>query len=147
MIDLGNLTPAAGSVKNKKRIGRGNASGTGRTAGRGHNGYHARSGSKAKLYFEGGQMPLMRRLPKRGFKNYPFRKEVQIVNLDRLVSLNLEKIDVNIMIEEGIIKKSHQLVKVLGVGDVASSIEISADMFSKSAVEKIEKAGGKAIFV
>ena len=147
MMDLGSLKPAEGSGKTRKRIGRGNASGSGRTAGRGHNGYHARSGSKSKLYFEGGQMPLMRRLPKRGFKNYHFKKAVQVVNLDRLVNLNLDKIDVNTMIENGLVKKSNQLVKVLCGGMVSSKIEISADMFSKSAIEKIEKAGGKAIFI
>ncbi len=102
-MELGNIKPAEGSVRGTKRIGRGNASGQGRTAGRGSNGYHARSGSKAKLYFEGGQMPLMRRLPKRGFKNYPFRIDVQIVNLDQLSNLKVESIDVNGMIEKGLI--------------------------------------------
>ncbi|NQU67044.1 MAG: 50S ribosomal protein L15 [Candidatus Marinimicrobia bacterium] len=145
-MELGNIKPAEGSVRGTKRIGRGNASGQGRTAGRGSNGYHARSGSKAKLYFEGGQMPLMRRLPKRGFKNYPFRIDVQIVNLDQLSNLKVESIDVNGMIEKGLIKKAGLPVKVLGGGDITSAMEICADMFSKSAIDKIEKAGGKAIF-
>ena len=145
-MELGKIKPAKGSVKGTKRLGRGNGSGQGRTAGRGSDGYHSRSGSKAKLYFEGGQMPLMRRLPKRGFKNYPFKVEVQIVNLDQLSNLNLDSIDVNGMIENGLVKKAELPVKILGGGDISGAMEISADMFSKSAIEKIEKAGGKAIF-
>lgn len=145
-MELGKIKPAKGSVKGTKRLGRGNGSGQGRTAGRGSDGYHSRSGSKAKLYFEGGQMPLMRRLPKRGFKNYPFKVEVQIVNLEQLSNLKLDSIDVNGMIENGLVKKADLPVKVLGGGNITSPMEISADMFSKSAIEKIEKAGGKAIF-
>ena len=91
-MDLGTLTPAKGSVRKTKRIGRGNASGWGRTAGRGMNGYKSRSGSKSKLHFEGGQTPLSRRLPKRGFSNYPFMKKFQIVNLEQLSKLELEKL-------------------------------------------------------
>ncbi len=144
-MELGNISPAKGSVKERKRLGRGNASGTGRTAGRGNKGYHSRSGSKSKVYFEGGQMPLMRRLPKRGFTNYPFKKEVQIVNVEQLSKLGVDKIDVNGMIERGLVKKANVLVKVLGGGEIDTAMEISADMFSKSAFEKIEKAGGKAI--
>ena len=146
-MDLGNLRPAKGSVRNRKRIGRGNATGQGRTAGKGHNGYKSRSGASSRLHFEGGQTPLMRRLPKRGFSNYQFKKKVQIVNLDRIQSLNLDQVDVNIMIEHGIIKKANQSVKILGVGEISSSIEVKADMFSKSAVEKIEKAGGKVTYL
>ena len=146
-MDLGNLTPAKGSLKNRKRIGRGQGSGTGRTAGKGNKGYGSRSGSKAKIHYEGGQTPLMRRLPKRGFSNYPFKQEVQIVNVSRIDSLNLEKIDVNILIEKGIIKKAHMPVKILGSGDIKKAVEVIADMFSATAVEKIEKAGGKAIYL
>lgn len=146
-MDLGNLTPAKGSLKNRKRIGRGQGSGTGRTAGKGNKGYGSRSGSKAKIHYEGGQTPLMRRLPKRGFSNYPFKQEVQIVNVSRIDSLNLEKIDVNILIEKGIIKKAHLPVKILGSGDIKKAVEVIADMFSATAVEKIEKAGGKAIYL
>ncbi|MBC8213975.1 MAG: 50S ribosomal protein L15 [Candidatus Marinimicrobia bacterium] len=145
-MDLGNLTPAKGSVKGRKRIGRGNASGQGRTAGRGNNGYKSRSGSKSKLHYEGGQTPLMRRLPKRGFSNYHFRKEVQVVNLDRIASLKLEKVDINTLIENGIIKKANALVKILGNGEITSAVEVSADMFSQTAIEKIEKAGGKVVY-
>ena len=146
-MDLGKLTPAKGSLKNRKRIGRGQGSGTGRTAGKGNKGYGSRSGSKAKIHYEGGQTPLMRRLPKRGFSNYPFKQEVQIVNVSRIDSLDLEKIDVNILIEKGIIKKAHMPVKILGSGDIKKAVEVSADMFSATAVEKIEKAGGKAIYL
>ena len=146
-MDLGNLKPAKGSIRSKKRIGRGNGTGQGRTAGKGHKGYKSRSGASSRLHFEGGQTPLMRRLPKRGFSNYPFRKDVQIVSLDQIQSLGLEKVDVDILIERGVVKKAHQLVKVLGNGNIDKSIEVSADMFSKSAIEKIEKSGGKVIFL
>ena len=145
-MDLGNLKPMKGSISNTKRIGRGNGSGTGRTAGKGHKGYQSRSGTKNRFHFEGGQTPLMRRLPKRGFSNYGFRKEVQIVNLERIVSLNVEKIDVDILYAKGVIKKIDIPVKILGNGDIKSPLEITADMFSKTAVEKLEKAGGQAIY-
>lgn len=145
-MDLANLKPAEGSTRNRKRIGRGNGSGYGRTAGKGHNGYQSRSGTKAKFHFEGGQTPLMRRLPKRGFSNYGFRKEVQIVNLQRISELGVEKVDVDLLFEKGVIKKTEIPVKILGNGEISNSIEIAADMFSRSAVEKIEKAGGKAIY-
>ena len=146
-MDLSSLSPAKGSVRNRKRIGRGNATGQGRTAGKGHKGYKSRSGASSRLHFEGGQTPLMRRLPKRGFSNYPFKKTVQIVNLDTIQSLGINKVDVDTLIEHGIIKKSHQPVKVLSRGEITSAINISADMFSKSAVEKIKKAGGKVSYL
>ena len=145
-MDLGTLKPTKGSISNTKRIGRGNGSGQGRTAGKGHKGYQSRSGTKNRFHFEGGQTPLMRRLPKRGFSNYGFRKEIQIVNLERIVSLNVEKIDVDILYARGVIKKTDIPVKILGNGDIKSPLEITADMFSKTAVEKLEKAGGKAIY-
>ncbi len=145
-MNLGMLNPSKGSVKKSKRIGRGNSSGQGRTAGKGHKGYHSRSGTKNRFHFEGGQTPLMRRLPKRGFSNYGFRKEVQIVSLNRIASLNLDKVNVEILYEHGIINNIDIPVKVLGDGDIKKPIEIIANMFSKSVVEKIEKAGGKVIF-
>ena len=145
-MDLGTLKPAKGSISSTKRIGRGNGSGQGRTAGKGHKGYQSRSGTKNRFHFEGGQTPLMRRLPKRGFSNYGFRKEVQIVNLEKIVSLKIDKVDVNILHEKGIIKKIDVPVKILGNGDVKNPITITADMFSKSAIKKLEKAGGKAIY-
>ena len=145
-MNLGSLKPSNGSVRKSKRIGRGNASGQGRTAGKGHKGYQSRSGTKNRFHFEGGQTPLMRRLPKRGFSNYGFRRDVQIINLDRVVSLGLKKVDIDILCEKGIISKKDIPVKILGVGDLKEPIEIIADMFSKSAIEKLEKVGGKAIF-
>ena len=145
-MDLGTLKPTKGSISSSKRIGRGNGSGQGRTAGKGHKGYQSRSGTKNRFHFEGGQTPLMRRLPKRGFSNYGFRKEVQIVNLEKIVSLKIDKVDVNILHEKGVIKKIDVPVKILGNGDVKNRIEVTADMFSNSAIEKLEKAGGKAIY-
>ena len=145
-MDLGTLKPTKGSISSSKRIGRGNGSGQGRTAGKGHKGYQSRSGTKNRFHFEGGQTPLMRRLPKRGFSNYGFRKEVQIVNLEKIVSLKIDKVDVNILHENGVIKKIDVPVKILGSGDVKNRIEVTADMFSNSAIVKLEKAGGKAIY-
>ena len=145
-MNLGALNPAKGSVSTSKRIGRGNASGQGRTSGKGHKGYNSRSGTKDRFHFEGGQMPLMRRLPKRGFSNYGFRKEVQIVNLGQIVSLGIDKVDINILYAKGVIKKLDIPVKILGNGDLKGLIEITANMFSKSAIEKVKKAGGKAIY-
>ena len=145
-MDLGTLKPTKGSISSSKRIGRGNGSGQGRTAGKGHKGYQSRSGTKNRFHFEGGQTPLMRRLPKRGFSNYGFRKEVQIVNLEKIDSLKIEKVDANILYEKGVIKKIDVPVKILGNGDVKNPIKITADMFSESAIRKLEKAGGKAIY-
>ena len=103
-MSLSHLKPSKGSVSDSKRIGRGNATGQGRTAGKGHKGYQSRSGTKNRFHFEGGQTPLMRRLPKRGFSNYGFRNKVQIVNLDRIASLGLDKINPEILIEKGFAK-------------------------------------------
>jgi len=145
-MNLSKLIPTKGSVKKTKRIGRGNGTGQGRTAGKGHKGYQSRSGTKNRFHFEGGQTPLMRRLPKRGFSNYGFRKEVQIVNLDRIINIGANKINPDVLFEKGIIKSTSYPVKILGNGAIEKSLEITADMFSKSALEKIEKAGGKAIY-
>jgi len=150
-MQLNNLKPAKGSIKNKKRIGRGNASGQGRTAGKGHKGYKSRSGTKTRFHFEGGQTPLARRIPKRGmgtgkFNHLRKKSTVQIVNLKVINSLDLDRIDVDTLIEYGIVKKASCPVKVLGNGDVDRAIEISADMFSQTAIQKIEKAGGKVIY-
>ena len=145
-MSLSNLKPAKGSIKNLKRIGRGNATGQGRTAGKGHKGYYSRSGTKDRFHFEGGQTPLMRRLPKRGFSNYGFRKVVQIVSLEKIASLEVDKVDPDLLFEKGFIKNPNVIVKILGNGDLEKPIEIMADMFSKSALEKIEKIGGKAIY-
>ena len=145
-MSLSSLKPAKGSIRNTKRIGRGNATGQGRTAGKGHKGYQSRSGTKNRFHFEGGQTPLMRRLPKRGFSNYGFRKEVQIVNLDRISTLGLDKVNPEILVEKGVVKHSAISVKILGNGNIDNPVEVTAHMFSKSAIEKLEKSGGKAIF-
>ncbi len=145
-MDLSTLTPAKKSVKGKKRIGRGNASGWGRTAGRGNKGYKSRSGSKSKLHFEGGQTPLMRRLPKRGFSNYHFKKEFQIVNLNQLADITVDSIDFEVLYNHGVINKKMIPVKILGNGEIEKKIEITADAFSQSAIEKIEKAGGTVTY-
>ena len=141
------LKPAKGSLSSKKRIGRGNASGQGRTAGKGHNGYKSRSGASNKFYFEGGQTPLMRRLPKRGFSNYFFKNSFQIVNIESLKSIKEKKIDNNLLYEYGLIKKLNVPVKILSNGEIDKAKEISANSFSKAAIKKIEKSGGKAIFI
>ena len=145
-MSLSSLQPADGSVHNTKRIGRGNATGQGRTAGKGHKGYQSRSGTKTRFHFEGGQTPLMRRLPKRGFSNYGFRQKVQIVNLDRISTLGLDKVNPDILVEKGVVKYVDIPVKILGNGKIDKPVEVIANMFSKSAVEKLEKAGGKAIY-
>ncbi len=144
-MDLGNLSYAKGSRKKRKRVGRGEGSGHGGTACRGHKGQRSRSGGGVPPWFEGGQMPLQRRVPKRGFTNI-FRKEYQIVNLDDLE----RKVTENVVTPEvlhqlRLIDKKDQPVKILGDGDITRPLEISAHAFSKSAVEKIEKAGGKVI--
>ena len=146
-MSLSNLNPAKGSLSSKKRIGRGNASGQGRTAGKGHNGYKSRSGASNKFYFEGGQTPLMRRLPKRGFSNHRFKNSFQIVNLDSLSNIKTKKIDNNVMLDLGLIKKISLPVKILSKGNLDKPLEISANAFSKAAIEKIEKCGGKVIFI
>ena len=145
-MSLSNLIPANGSVRKTKRIGRGNASGQGRTSGKGHKGYQSRSGTKNRFHFEGGQTPLMRRLPKRGFSNYGFRKEVQIVNLEKISTLGLDTVNPEILDKKGVVKYANIAVKILGNGNIDSPVEVTAHMFSKSAVEKLEKAGGKAIY-
>ena len=145
------LKPAKKSIFNKKRIGRGNASGQGRTAGKGHKGYKSRSGASGKLHFEGGQMPLMRRLPKRGMKifskNHRYKIEYQIINLDRINNFSTKKIDLKFLLDKRLIKNLNANVKILSRGEVNKAFEISAHSFSQSAIEKIEKAGGKVNFL
>lgn len=142
MIDLSNLSPAPGSTKQKKRLGRGQGSGHGKTAGRGHKGFKARSGSGVKPGFEGGQMPLHRRLPKRGFNNI-FKKSFGIVNVQDLERFeDGTKIDLQTLIESGLLSKQNTLVKVLGDGDITKKLSLSVDKVSKSARQKIEAAGG-----
>jgi large subunit ribosomal protein L15 len=142
-MSLSNLRPPRGAKHSKKRIGRGQGSGQGKTAGRGHKGAKSRSGFKFKRGFEGGQMPLHRRVPKRGFHN-PFRIEYEVVNLDTLAT----KFDADTVItpellrDRGIVSGGH-LVKILGRGDVAKALTVRAHKFSGKAAEKIVAAGGK----
>ena len=145
-MSLSELKPAKGSIKTKKRIGRGNATGQGRTAGKGHKGYKSRSGASSRLHFEGGQMSLARRLPKRGFTNI-FSKEVQIVNVSTIDKLGIDKIDIDILYNLGLINKKNIPVKILGNGDISSAVEICAHAFSQSAIKKIEKSGGKVVYL
>ena len=142
-MELHSLKPAEGSTKNRKRVGRGTGSGTGKTSGRGHKGQSARSGFSKKIGFEGGQWPLSRRLPKRGFTNI-FKKDYQIVNLSDLTKCEPGDITGQILLEKGLIKKSYKPVKILGDGNIDKAYTVKANAFSKSAREKIEAAGGKA---
>jgi large subunit ribosomal protein L15 len=143
-MKLNSLKPSKGATKSKKRSGRGGGSGLGRTAGRGEKGYHARSGSKNRSWFEGGQMPIHRRLPKRGFSNSLFRKTYQVVNLQAINELGLETVDAQILHEKGLVQSALQPIKILGDGNIESSVKVTASCFSKSAKEKIEQAGGSA---
>ncbi len=146
-MNLSNLTPAAGSVKTRKRIGRGSGSGMGGTSTRGHKGQKSRSGYSRKVGFEGGQMPIQRRLPKFGFKNIN-RVEFKAINLETLQiiaeSKNLTKIGLQELREAGYVSKT-ALVKVLGKGTLTDKIEVEANGFSKSAEEAIVAAGGSVV--
>ena len=132
------------SIKKRKRVGCGPSSGHGKTSCRGQKGQKSRSGYSLKTGFEGGQMPLQRRTPKRGFNNY-CRKEYQIINVSSLQKINLQDIDPKKMKELGLIRSDFQMIKVLGVGELKIAVKVVADAFSKSAIEKIKKAGGEAI--
>jgi len=146
MIKLSNLKKAPGTGKNRKRIGRGIGSGTGKTSGKGQKGQKSRSGASPHPWFEGGQMPLHRRLPKRGFTNI-FKKEYEIVNLSQLNGISADApITPEIMKERGLIKKTGA-VKILGDGDLSATVTVHAQKFSKIAATKIEKSGGKAVIV
>lgn len=145
-LSLNNLRPAEGSTHKKKRVGRGPGSGLGKTAGRGNKGQKSRSGYSAKLGFEGGQMPLHRRLPKRGFTNI-FKKEWIEVSL-AVIEKNFEagaEVNPEVLHKRGLIRKAKHDVVVLGNGDVTKALKISAHRFTKTAKEKIEKAGGSAV--
>ena len=144
-MDLSNLKPPKGAKHVKKRVGRGQGSGQGKTAGRGHKGAKSRSGFKFKRGFEGGQMPLHRRVPKRGFHN-PFRVEYEVVNLDTLA----ERFDTGAVItpelleERGLVSGGGRMVKVLGRGDISKALTVRAHKFSGKAAEKLAAAGGAA---
>ena len=143
-MDLSSLKYSEGSKKKRKRVGRGQGSGHGKTACRGTKGQKSRSGSKSRAWFEGGQMPLQRRLPKRGFTNI-FRREYQVVNLGDLDRVKGNKVSPEILLEARLIRKKDVPLKVLGEGEIKKPLEVSAHAFSKSAVEKLEAVGGKAI--
>jgi len=140
--NLSTLRPPKGATANRKRVGRGMGSGMGKTSTRGHKGQRSRSGSRMMRGFEGGQMPLHRRVPKRGFTNI-FRKEYQIVNLERLLELGEKNITQEILVKHRLAGKN-DLIKVLGDGELKVALTVYAHKFSKSAQEKITKAGGKA---
>lgn len=145
-MDLSNLKPAEGSTKDRKRIGRGEGSGHGGTSTKGHKGAQSRSGYKRKIGFEGGQMPLYRRVPKFGFKNIN-RKEFHGINIQVLQKLvdekNITSFDQQVFIENGLASK-RDLIKILGMGELTATVEVTAHAFSKSATEAIESKGGKA---
>ena len=141
-MNLSQLRPAKGSNKKKKRIGRGEGSGTGVTAGRGNKGYGSRAGSKKRAWFEGGQMPLQRRLPKYGF-NRPEKVVYQVINVGDLARLDKqETITKEDLLKSGLIRKKNVPVKLLGEGEIDRKVNIQVDAVSKSAKEKIEKGGG-----
>ena len=142
--NLSNLRAPRKANTERKRVGRGMGSGMGKTSTRGHKGQGSRSGSSLMRGFEGGQMPLHRRLPKRGFTNI-FRTEYTVINLDRLAELNVSEIALEDYKKLGLVSSKNALVKILGSGELSSAITVHAHKFSKSATEKIEKAGGKAV--
>jgi large subunit ribosomal protein L15 len=141
-MNLSNLRAPRKANENKKRVGRGMGSGMGKTSTRGHKGQGSRSGSSLMRGFEGGQMPLHRRLPKRGFTNI-FKTEYEVVNVDRLAGIEESDITPEVLRKVGIVSSKNTKVKVLGHGDLSKAVTVHAHKFSKSAQEKIEKAGGK----
>ncbi|MEJ7624131.1 MAG: 50S ribosomal protein L15 [Pyrinomonadaceae bacterium] len=147
-LSLNNLHPAEGSTHKKKRVGRGPGSGLGKTAGRGHKGQKSRSGYSSKIGFEGGQMPLQRRLPKRGFTNI-FKKQWIEISLSKIEENfgSGDEITPEILHQRGLIKKAKHDLVILGTGEVSKSLNISAHRFTKTAKDKIEKAGGAATII
>ncbi len=145
-MSLSNLHPAHGSRKDRKRRGRGPGSGLGKTSGRGSKGQLAGTGYARKRGFEGGQMPLHRRIPKRGFTNI-FKKEYAEVNLDRLEKIEKEEILPKDLVEAGVIKRERDSIKILGNGSLSTPKIIHAHKFSQSAIKKIEEKGGKAVLI
>lgn len=134
-------------AKKLRRVGRGPGSGSGKTSGRGQKGAGSRSGYKTRPGFEGGQNPLYRRVPKRGFNNAEYSKEYSIVNLDRIAALDVQEVTPEILRERGVIQKICDGIKILGDGELKKAVTVKAHRFSKSAKAKIEKAGGQAILI
>ena len=145
-MKLNELKPNKGATKTRKRIGRGPGSGTGKTAARGHKGQKSRSGYSAKRGFEGGQMPLQRRLPKRGFKN-PFRKEYAVFNVSIFENRDVTEVKLEDYRALGLVKDLKDGVKILGNGEITKAVTIHAHKFSQTAREKIEKAGGSCVTI
>jgi large subunit ribosomal protein L15 len=145
-MNLSSLRAPKNANSNKKRVGRGMGSGMGKTSTRGHKGQGSRSGSSLMRGFEGGQMPLHRRLPKRGFTNI-FRTEYTVLNLDRIAEMGEDELTYEKMVYLKLVRKRNALVKVLGIGELTVAITVHAHKFSKTAQEKIEKAGGKAVLI
>jgi large subunit ribosomal protein L15 len=146
IMNLSNLRAPKSANRGKKRVGRGMGSGHGKTSARGHKGQRSRSGSSMMRGFEGGQMPLHRRLPKRGFTNI-FRTEYTVLNLDRLVELGETELTLDAFVAKGFLRKRNELLKILGNGEINVALTVHAHKFSKAAQEKIEKAGGKAVLI
>lgn len=142
-MKINDLKPAKNSRRKSVRVGRGDGSGLGKTSGKGHKGQKSRSGGTKGPYFEGGQMPLQRRLPKRGFKNMPFKKVYEIVNLSTIVKHGLTEVTPEILLQKKIIKKINAGLKILGQGELKTVVNIKAHAFSKSSIEKIIASGGK----
>jgi large subunit ribosomal protein L15 len=145
VMHTGTLKPSP--RKKRERVGRGSGSGLGKTCSRGGKGQTARSGGKISPYFEGGQMPLYRRLPLRGFNNARFRTEYQIVNIAEIDGLKLKDVNPAVLFEKGLIDKDNVRVKILGDGEIKSAVIVEAHRFSKSAEKKITDAGGKALVI
>ncbi len=145
MSNLSKLSNPAGAKHSTKRKGRGIGSGHGRTSGRGHKGMKARSGGGVRAGFEGGQMPLYRKLPHRGFNNANFTVDYAVVNVSCLEGLGLEEISREDLVKAGLVRAKDSLVKILGNGKLTKKVVVKADKFSESAVKKIEAAGGKAV--
>jgi large subunit ribosomal protein L15 len=145
-MNLSDLRAPKKANTGKKRVGRGMGSGMGKTSARGHKGQRSRSGSSMMRGFEGGQMPLHRRLPKRGFTNI-FRTEYDVVNLDRIAEIGENELTYEKMVALRLVRKRNALVKVLGDGELKAAVTVHAHKFSKSAQDKIEKAGGKAVLI
>ena len=143
-MKLGELKPAPGSNKKRKRVGRGDGSGHGKTSCRGHKGQGARSGGGTRPGFEGGQMPLQRRLPKRGFHN-PFRKETSVINLDQLeIFPSGSDVTPELLTQQGLVRGKNKRIKILGDGSLSKALTVKVHGFSAKAKEKIEASGGKA---
>ena len=141
---LHELKPAEGSTRKTIRKGRGTATGRGKTAGRGQDGQKSRSGGGVRPGFEGGQMPLTRRVPKRGFSNYPFKKDVAVINVEKLDAIEKDSVvTLELLKELGMVKNKYEYVKILGEGELSTPLTVKVYKVSKTAAEKIEAAGGK----